>query len=86
MYAAQLCDGLSYGGYGDWFLPSKEELDLMYDYLHKKGVGGFADVSYWSSSEDDNYYNAWLQGFGHGGQGNFNKNYSLGRVRAVRAF
>ena len=51
--AAQLCDALFYGGYSDWFLPSRDELILMYTNLKVYGVGGFVDADYWSSSEYD---------------------------------
>lgn len=82
--AAQVCDALVYGGYSDWFLPSKDELNLMYTILGVYGVGGFAGVFYWSSSE---YYAnlAWLQNFYNGFQYSYDK-YIYIRVRAVRAF
>jgi hypothetical protein len=86
-YAAQLCNDLIVGGYNDWFLPSKDELDLMYKNLYLAGVGGFADDDddfYWSSSE--NYAShAWFQYFYDGRQSTTNKSYDL-LVRAVRAF
>ena len=84
-YAAQLCDDLSEGGYSDWFLPSKDELNLMYINLKVSGVGGFADDPlYWSSS--DVYGNgAWCQDFSNGNQGLFYQEMTQ-RVRAVRAF
>ncbi|MBU4491548.1 MAG: DUF1566 domain-containing protein [Euryarchaeota archaeon] len=84
-YAAQLCDALVYGDYSDWFLPSKNELNLMYKNLKVKGVGGFADGRYWSSSED-NHCDAYFQNFEHGGQFRHSKNLQYVRVRAVRAF
>ena len=83
--AADICANLSLGGYSDWFLPSKDELNLMYENLKVFGVGGFADNVYWSSSELYVYLNAWIQSFGNGGQANGPKNATI-RVRAVRAF
>ncbi len=72
------------GTYNDWFLPSRDELNLMYVNLHLNGVGGFADFFYWSSSEID-FQPAWYQHFGDGHQGNRLK-INEHRVRAVRAF
>jgi hypothetical protein len=89
--AAQLCNDLvtNEGGYAvcdDWFLPSKEELNLMYTNLHDIGtpVGGFADSFYWGSSEYSASI-AWYQNFLNGSQNYYYKYYSA-RVRAVRAF
>ena len=92
-YAAQLCNDLTVSGYNDWFLPSKDELDLMYENLNLAGVGGFAATTYWSSSElnaNDNNHSAdnyaWGQGFGDGEQYDISKNDVGIWVRAVRAF
>ncbi|MBU4603186.1 DUF1566 domain-containing protein [bacterium] len=82
--AAQLCDALVYGGYSDWFLPSTDELNLMYENLEVDSVGGFADGNYWSSSEYDADF-AWSQFFYDGCQGISTKSINT-RVRAVRAF
>ena len=73
-----------YGGHGDWFLPSKDELNEMYDELKAQGVGGFADSHYWSSSEY-NSTNAWIQLLSNGNQYNSPKNTTY-RIRAIRAF
>jgi hypothetical protein len=72
------------GGHTDWFLPSKDELNLMYENLKVAEVGGFADFSYWSSSEY-NASGAWNQHFSGGSQNPNGKN-GTERVRAVRAF
>jgi hypothetical protein len=88
--AIQLCSNLVLGGRSDWYLPSKEELNLMYKNIGfgaagaLKGVGGFASNYYWSSSDSSSDY-AWNQGFNNGDQDSDTKNYTL-YVRAVRAF
>lgn len=72
--------------YNDWFLPSEDDLNLMYTNLKVFGVGGFTEYYYWSSSEVDATY-AWGQHFGIGFQSHGNKGYDYpSRVRAVRAF
>ena len=69
--------------YGDWYLPSKFELNLLYQ--QKSVVGGFANYSYWSSSEYSSY-GAWFQFFNDGYQNDDYKDDDLLLVRAVRAF
>ncbi len=97
--AARICNELQIteGGktYGDWYLPSREELNLMY--LNKRyidatatanGGSSFVDPDYWSSTEASNIYSsnyAWAQAFYNGHQGSYLKS-TQGRVRAIRAF
>jgi len=89
-YAASLAYNLELNGYSDWFLPSKDELNLMYTKIGPgapaplTNIGGFSNAWFWSSSEYGNG-NAWAQYFGDGDQYNANKSYAL-TVRAVRAF
>ena len=78
------CNNYSFMGKTDWYLPSKFELNLLYENLHMKGLGGFANGFYWSSTENDANF-AWLQDFGDGYQGSGNKGYHSD-VFAVRAF
>ena len=86
IFAAKICADYSVSVgtvlYGDWYLPSKYELQLLY--LQRNVVGGFADDVYWSSSEDDVTY-AWSQYFGNGSLYGYSK-VTTGYVRAVRAF
>lgn len=89
--AAEVVRNASHGGFSDWHLPSKDELDLIWDNLvvdgagNNSGVGGFADDYYWSSSEGTRIL-AWVQIFLDGGQFTDFKDSSSVRVRAVRAF
>ena len=89
-YAAQFCDDLNLNGYNDWFLPSKDELNLMYfnigqgNALGLGNIGGFASYIYWSSTEYDSY-SAWYKYFGNGLQ-DYTIKTSANYVRAVRAF
>jgi hypothetical protein len=82
--AADICANLSLGDYADWFLPSKDELNLMYESLKLFGVGGFTGYGYWSSSEFS-ANTAWAQYFDSYGLGVNGKSGTFG-IRAVRAF
>ena len=93
-YAARLCDILTYtfNGviYDDWFLPSIDELNLMYVNLRKAGCTYYITDSYLSSSEKQgldagqaryrNFFEYFVE------QGNTSRDDELRRVRAVRSF
>jgi TolB-like protein len=82
--AAGLCTRLNFNGFTDWFLPSKDELDLMYKNLKLMGWGGFGNTWYWSSSQFSNS-GSWVHRFNDGGQSYYYKN-NTNSVRAVRSF
>ena len=85
-FAATVCNEytVTVGGvtYGDWYLPSKYEINLLY--LQKAVVGGFSNNLYWTSSEVNDSV-AWYDNFENGGQNLDFKN-ATHRVRAVRSF
>ena len=83
--AARLCADLLESEYGDWYLPSKGELNLMYMNLHLNDLGGFNEFGiYWSSSEVSSS-KAWRQSFNNGSQIDVDKD-NVYRVRAIRVF
>ncbi len=87
-YAAGVARAYTGGGYTDWYLPSKDELNKLY--LNRVAIGEFISNSngnYWSSSEIQAYpfHSAWLQDFSNGGPLSFFKNFDV-NVRAIRSF
>ena len=82
-YAAGLARAHTGGGYTNWYLPSKGELNKLY--LNRTAIGGFANNYYWSSTEDDYNLWAWVQDFGSDSQFNSSKGNPF-YVRAIRAF
>lgn len=100
--AGVLAANLSIGTFSDWFLPSKDELNLIYINLKKRSpaLGSLADSAYWSSSEVgavckvgrmcSNF--VWAQRFSDGGMGETGKGTRSkfrtagNAVRAIRAF
>lgn len=83
--AAKACANYSTGTTkaGEWYLPSEDELNLIYVNLVKTGVIK-SDLRHWSSSQSYSY-NAWVQRFSDGHQDYYLKYYDY-CVRAVRAF
>lgn len=91
---AQLVNQLNFNGYTDWFLPSKDELYWMYHNLAQRGLGGFAQERYWSSTLYDGS-SAWYLHFGDNGRSSHNYDkrrrgafFTTGelRARAIRSF
>ena len=83
-YAAGLVRVYNGGGYSDWYLPSKDELNKLY--LNRAVVGGFVNGYYWSSTDFVSVnYVAWTQNFRDGEQSASIKG-STENVRAIRAF
>ena len=85
--AIQRCKKLDIGGYTDWRLPTKDELDLMYEKLKLNALGDFRNDCYWSSSQSNrNIHRAWSQDFDSGYQYDYTGKDLSRRVRAIRAF
>ncbi len=83
---ARICDTLTLGGYTDWYLPSKDELNLMHQNLHLQSLGNFLLFRYWSSSQYDAQF-AWCQLFNLNlNQLFYDKDLIAYRIRAVRDF
>lgn len=84
--AAKLCSGLNLGDKVDWYLPSKDELNKLYE--NRSLIGGFSNAEYWTSSE----YNinpaqyAWKQNMVTGTQYNSGLKSTLKYVRCIRSF
>jgi hypothetical protein len=90
-YAAGLARAYTGGGYTDWFLPSKDELNKMFYYEAEinttataNGGSIFVPSYYWSSTQSSYNY-AWEQDFYSGITDYSNKSLAYD-VRAVRAF
>ncbi|MBR6080166.1 MAG: DUF1566 domain-containing protein [Treponema sp.] len=81
--AKTLCRNYRGGGYSDWYLPTKDELNNIYQNLRRTGKIVTNDW-YWSSSP---YYygGAWEQRFSDGLQNTYDKG-ETNYVRAVRVF
>lgn len=81
--AVNMSEALTYGGYSDWTLPTKEELNTMY--MNRAMIGGFIEDSYtdgkhifyfyWSSTEYSDL-SAWGQDWWDGKQNHIEKKYS----------
>lgn len=90
--AAKLCLDLVSGGQSDWYLPSIQELNMLWNNYYTvsralsqiSGATQLSKSEYWSSSETTNNY-AWYFTFSNG-YTYYGSKYSTYYVRAVRAF
>jgi hypothetical protein len=81
---ATIADVYALNGFTDWYLPSKEELKLLYG--QRAVMGAFAINAYWSSTET-NPTSAFYQNFGAAFPPPATNNKSISfPVRAVRTF
>ena len=78
--AAQFCKGLSINGYTDWYLPAKDELNLIY--TNRGSLDAFVQNYYWSSTQTSSDF-SWGQYFNSGDQYKYGKA-STRYVRGVR--
>lgn len=88
-YAALLAAQYTGGGFGDWYLPSKEELKIMYQQRASIGMGSNTNI-YWSSTEvlaaaGSTSEVAYYQSFNGGSASYITKN-NFYKVRAIRRF
>lgn len=86
-YAAKYCQDLDYGGFTDWFLPAKDELNFLW--TNRAAVGGFMTATdvYYSSTQYDTSY-AWGQLWTNGLQANTPKSSGAGSywLRCMRKY
>lgn len=83
-YAAKLASQYSFGGFSDWYLPSKGEMELMHE---QKDILQFDSESYWTSSESAVKENAWAFHLNAGTSYELSKAWpSFYSVRAIRTF
>jgi hypothetical protein len=89
--AAALCANSSVNGFRDWFLPSRDEVALMYTRLEATGASDFGargvadNVTYWTSTQQTADMANHIDFADSGRQHYDDKDYPR-RVRAVRAF
>jgi hypothetical protein len=79
------CGGYVLNGFDNWRLPTKNELNLLYENRNK--IGGF-DMSYvyWSSTSDGSVNTAWYIDFNDGTKEFGRYDYGTSKVRCVRSF
>jgi hypothetical protein len=88
--ANDMCKLLNINKFTGWRLPDRDELSFMYLNLKQKGLGGFGNYTYWSSTEERNilimtmYHN-----FGNGlvfGADRLGRGLVSYKVRSIREF
>jgi hypothetical protein len=86
-----LCGNYNLNGVGGWFLPSRDELALMYRHLKASGLGEFRtqgmndNAEYWTSSQVSADMAHHID-FADNGRDHYDDKDFPRRVRAIRSF
>jgi hypothetical protein len=80
--ANNLCKSSRVGGYSDWRLPTRGELNALYD--NRTTIGGFSNTQYWSCDYHGSYYYYYYAKDFSTGNISYYGDGSSFRVRAVR--
>lgn len=92
--AAAHCIDHRAGGNADWYMPAKDELNVIYQNLgynrpncppdfQSGGPQAFSNANYWASTQQS-AYSGWMQHFSNGSLGSGGKGFTGHRVRPVR--
>ncbi len=81
--AARVCGNLVLNGYSDWYLPSKDELNILF--TNRFTIGNFSSSNFYLSSSEFDNLSVWDQSFSSGLQNTISKS-NARRVRPIRAF
>lgn len=83
--AAGICRAYTAGGFTDWYLPARNELNILYS--QRSVMNNYNPYYYWSSTESTSYIGfASAQNFAGGAISDNSLKNSIYHVRAIRAF
>ena len=83
--AAAKANQHQFSGFNDWYLPSKEELELMYYHLNDENT--FSNGEYWTSSQYDiNAVWTYMVNLSNNTGGNYKSKGENAIVRPIRSF
>ena len=80
--AAKICYDLTFNGYSDWYLPTRDELLLVAQ--NAAAVGSFTSGTFWTSTQASNT-TAWTVNAATGTSSSAFKNSNTIRVRPIRS-
>lgn len=94
-HAAAHCISHTGGGFEDWYMPAKDELNVVYQNLgfnrpncppdfQSGGPQAFSSAGYWASTQYSTATRGWMQSFSNGSPSFSNKDVTFYRVRPVR--
>jgi hypothetical protein len=80
------CTNLVVNGFNDWYLPSLDEIALMYANLHANNLGNFKQRDYWHSSQHGVVWGTYSFARGESGQHSYAYENDKRLTRACRRF